>query len=194
MAQAAWSDIQLLSKIKKGGEQRKQAIGSLYMDYAGKFEWFFMKHRIPQEIAQDLVQDTFVNITKGCDSFRNECEFSGWLWTVARNTMLGHFRKNTKHVDNLDEYEEVDDSKDLKAKEYGTLEDCVRQSIAEFGKLEPERANVLTLSALEGWSSNEVAVFLKRSAGATREYISQCRKKLAKFMEDCEQYIQEAKD
>ena len=189
MGDIAWKDLQVLNKLKKGGDHRQEAISILYREYATKFEWYFIRQRVNKETAQDIVQDTFVNIVKGCDSFREECDFSGWLWAVARNTMLGHFRKNSKHANNIDEYEEVDVVSDTTNSNYESLEDCVQQAITNFGLSDPERAKVLTLAAIEGWSTKEIASFLDRTAGATREYISQCRKKIKQFMIDCEGYL-----
>lgn len=189
MSEITWEDLQVVTKLKKGGKHREEAISSLYLEYSSKFEWFFIRHRVNKETAQDLVQDTFVNIVKGCDSFRQECNFSAWLWTVARNTMLGHFRKESKHTENINEYEDVDIISMNSDDNHESLEDCVQQAISSFSQSEPARAKVLMLSAIEGWSSDEVATYLDRTAGATREYISQCRKKVKQFMAECEEYL-----
>lgn len=189
MGDVAWKDLQVLNKLKKGGTHRQEAISTLYREYASKFEWYFIRHRVSKETAQDIVQDTFVNIVKGYESFRNECDFSAWLWTVARNTMLGHFRKNSKHVNNIDVSVEADTTSVSNKNNYESLEDCVQQAIDNFSQHEPDRAKVLTLAAIEGWSSQEIAIFLERTAGATREYISQCRKKVKQFMAECEDYL-----
>ena len=189
MGNIIWEDIQLLKKLDKGGRHRQEAISTLYREYSGKFEWYFVKHRVSQEIAQDIVQDTFVNIVKGYSSFRKESDFSAWLWAVARNTMLGHFRKQSKHVNNINESEEVDMVSSENTNEYESLEDCVQQAINNFSDSDPDRAKALILASIEGWTTNELATFLDRTVGATREYISQCRKKVKSFMAECEDYL-----
>ena len=58
------------------------------------------------------------------------------------------------------------------------LEDaaCVRRAWRAFAADHPERAEALERAVLEEWNTAELAAFLNRSAGATREYVSQCRK------------------
>ncbi len=71
----------------------------------------------------------------------------------------------------------------------GGLEDCVRKAYAAFAESHVDRAEILARVAFEGWSIEDVAAVLKRTPGATREYLSQCRKKLKAFLEPCRDYL-----
>jgi DNA-directed RNA polymerase specialized sigma24 family protein len=113
-----------------------------------------------------------------------------WLWTVARNCMLTYFRRNKNDLET-----EYDDSvlEDSNHSSVGTglasLEDCVQIAFEKFSESHKERAEVLRLATIEGWSMNELATFLSRTVGATREYVSQCRKYFRPFLELCRDYI-----
>ena len=52
-----------------------------------------------------------------------------------------------------------------------------------------EQAQALTLIAFYGWDIEEISRFLGRTQGATREYLSQSRKKLRPFLEPCHEYL-----
>ena len=55
--------------------------------------------------------------------------------------------------------------------------DCIRHAFKLFADTEPDRARALSLHA-EGHDQQDIAATIGRNPGATREYISQCRKKL----------------
>ena len=54
----------------------------------------------------------------------------------------------------------------------------------QFAKAEPERAYALEL-VIEGVEGKEIADRLGRSEMATRQYLTQCRKHIAPFIQNC---------
>jgi RNA polymerase sigma-70 factor (ECF subfamily) len=47
--------------------------------------------------AADVVQEVFTAVTRNIDSFRHELpesSFRGWLWTITRNQVRLHYRRN----------------------------------------------------------------------------------------------------
>ena len=59
--------------------------------------------RLPQ-VAEDVVQETFVRVVQNADSFKEEARFTTWAYTIARNLCIDHLRKRAlrKHP-SLDE-------------------------------------------------------------------------------------------
>lgn len=64
------------------------------------------------------------------------------------------------------------------------IEDCVRRGIEEFSANEPDRADAL-LMQIEGAPIKRIAKFIKRTEGATKEYLSQTRKKIGPYVSTC---------
>jgi len=187
------SDEQLdeicLEQIRQGGQARQLGVTSLYKKYAPMMLGYFHKNRLSADEAEDVVQETFVNIVKSCDKFRGDCEIRMWLWTVARNSMLTFFRKSkrdleTEYIDDV-----AEEAGDKQTGEFGSLEDCVQEAFIKFREFQVERAEVLRLATIEGWSMKELSTFLTRTVGATREYVSQCRKHFRPFLEVCRDYM-----
>ena len=184
------SDEFCFEQIKQGGHARRAGVAQLYKKYAPMMRNYFYKHRLSVDEAEDIVQETFVNVVRSCDKFRGDCEIKMWLWTVARNCMLTYFRRNKNDIET-----EYDDSviEDLKSNsvqsDFASLEDCVQNAFEKFSESHTERAEVLRLATIEGWSMKELATFLSRTVGATREYVSQCRKYFRPFLELCRDYI-----
>lgn len=185
------TDQECLDHIRRGGKARADGIAQLYRSYARRFLAYLLKHRVPRQNAEELVQDTFVNIVRHCESFRGETRIDAWMWSILRNGLIDYVRKQ-RPEDALDEDEleaaagGTEDAPEIDAE---NRDDCVRKAYAEFAQVHKDRAQVLALVTFESWSIDDVAAMLKRTPGATREYLSQCRKKLKVFLEPCREYL-----
>ncbi len=70
-----------------------------YADYL----FGFAKYRLNSvEIAEDLVQDTFVSAFKNADSFKGNASEKTWLTAILKNKIIDYFRKkSTKMEQNM---------------------------------------------------------------------------------------------
>lgn len=185
-------DHVVLSLLQEGGAKRQQGIRILYERYAPKFTWYFRKNKIAESYIEDVTQETFINIIRGCGHFRFESNVSVWLWTIARNTQTSYFRSEArKAVHYAIDVDNAETPPDLSSSTIpgDSLEECVHEVLRRFSNHDESRANALKLVAIEGWSMAELSAFLGRTTGATREYISQCRKHLRPFLELCRDYL-----
>jgi RNA polymerase sigma-70 factor (ECF subfamily) len=165
------TDQESLNRIRRGGRERTEGVSRLYQAYARRFLAYFLKHRMPREHAEELVQDVFVNVVRHCGDFRGDTRIDAWMWAIVRNGLIDYVRRQRPE-------QSVDE-----------LADCVRGAFAAFGETFRDRAAVLSLVAFDGWTIDDVAAMLKRTPGATREYLSQCRKKLKAFLEPCREFL-----
>ena len=60
-----------------------------YADEIFRFCAFIVKDR---ERARDLMQDTFIKVWQNLDRFRNQSQFSTWIYRIAVNTCLSYLR------------------------------------------------------------------------------------------------------
>lgn len=188
---AAAADRESLDRIRRGGKERTEGVSRLYQAYARRFLAYFLKHRMPREHAEELVQDAFVNVVRHCGDFRGDTRIDAWMWAIVRNALIDYFRRQRP-----EQAVDVDELVDLAGAvaappqaDSRDLEDCVRGAFAAFGETFHDRAAVLALVVFEGWTIDDVAGMLKRTPGATREYLSQCRKKLKIFLEPCREFL-----
>jgi hypothetical protein len=68
------------------------------------------------------------------------------------------------------------------------VDDCVGKGLSLFAKKEPDRAYALEL-VIEGVDGKEIADRLGRTEMATRQYLTQSRKHIAPFIQDCLQLL-----
>lgn len=185
------TDQECLEHIRRGGKPRGDGISQLYRAYARRFLAYLLKHRVLREHAEELVQDVFISIVRHCDSFRGETRIDAWMWSIVRNALIDYVRRQRP------EFATEDDeliylagaADEPEQSESAEIEECVRKAFAAFSAANSDRAQVLSLVAFEGWSIDDVAAMLKRTPGATREYLSQCRKKLKDFLQPCRKFL-----
>jgi RNA polymerase sigma-70 factor (ECF subfamily) len=185
------TDQECLEHIRRGGKARADGISALYRAYARRFLAYLVKHRVPREHAEELVQDVFISIVRHCDAFRGETRIDSWMWSIVRNALIDYTRRQ-RHEITTDDDELINLAGAVEASAAGEsseIDECVRKAFAAFSAANSDRAQVLSLVALEGWSIDDVAAMLKRTPGATREYLSQCRKKLKDFLQPCREFL-----
>jgi RNA polymerase sigma factor (sigma-70 family) len=183
----------LLAMIASGGKTADHGLEALFKMYASRMRAYFKKHRFSDEDASDLIQETFIKVNRSAQQFKGDAKPSTWIWSIARNCMLDQIRSTKDNV-SIDEHElDIDAIMQAQGTSQSQAEisrdeditDCVSRYFTIFAKDSPERASTLQLAVVEGWSMEELAEFLKRSPAATREYLSQCRKKLREYLLPC---------
>lgn len=190
-------DLQSLNLIRQGGKMREMGVAALYRKYAKKFiKRISYKGYLRDDDAADVFQEAIIKAVRHCDSFNGDAPLEAWLWRIAINCMNDHFRR-TKTVNlNEDEWVIVEQENEAmrtfdKLPSSESLEDCVGRGFAVFAKNFSERAHVLSL-AMEGFDTAHIAAVIQRTPGATREFISQSRKRIEEFLLPCREYISAA--
>ena len=149
-----------------------------------------------EDKAEDLAQETFVQVYQNCARFKAGSKFSTWLYTIATNRARDHFRRHSRHKEvSLDGKEEGDESglknilpggdlnpsQSLEADERAQ---AVRRAVADL----PEDLRVpLTLAEFQEQSQAEIAVVLNCSTKAVEMRLyrarQQLRQRLVKWLE-----------
>src|SRR5947207_1205810 len=118
--------------------------------------------------ADDLTTQVFVKMLESIGKFRwRSAPFSAWLFRIAHNLAMDHFRAN-KRWQPEEEVPEPDPG-ERSAAEEEALESIGRQSMLEMiGKLSHEQQQVLTLKFVFNFSNAEAATILGKTEGAIK--------------------------
>lgn len=166
-----------------------KAIHALYHGIGRLMRRSFMARGTSHADAADILQDTVIRIFSYGASYSGEGTARGWMWRVARNCLVDHLRRQGLHRDVVDIDAVIDE---LAQPDAGAsseaLADCVEGGVRAFGEEHPERQTALLLH-IDGASIEEIAMKIGRTPGATREFLSQCRKKLAPFLTQCREHL-----
>lgn len=122
----------------------------------------YLKYRnVPDELAEDLVQQAFVTIWEKRDSLRDDGSVRGLLFRIAYTRALNHFR-DTARLERLGDPEETvsADASPEDAAEGRLMRERLKAAVAAL----PERRRaVFELCMLEGLSYRETAESLEIS-------------------------------
>jgi RNA polymerase sigma-70 factor (ECF subfamily) len=183
----------IIKMIRTGGAAMNVGVKALYAEAAQPFLRFFVYKGSTSEEAKDVLQETMVKIVRSVESFGGEGSAKSWMWQIARNCLIDHQRKTgalTNHETTVsDEHwqylEEVtSDPTATVCNDNSFVDECVTAGLDVFGKREPERALVLLLQ-MDGHSIEEIGLRIGRTIAATKEYLSQCKKKIQPYIAHC---------
>lgn len=77
-------------------EQDKQRIDSLVKEYSDYLYQYARLHVSQDEIAEDLVQETFISAFRALSGFRGESSIKTWLTSILRRKIIDYYRKRAK--------------------------------------------------------------------------------------------------
>ncbi|WP_416148707.1 sigma-70 family RNA polymerase sigma factor [Salipaludibacillus sp. HK11] len=76
------------------GKQTKK-LEDIYLTHAKSLYYYLLQLSGSPEVAEDLLQDTFVKATISLDFYKNE-EVKSWLFKVARHAYFDYWRKRKR--------------------------------------------------------------------------------------------------
>lgn len=144
------------------------------------------------QAAEDVVQDAMVKVWLRCATFHGSGDPLAWIHQIVRNTLLDALRQRrpTQELSTLSDdvappalqaelaeisrQQGVTPERQLSEQQ---REATFRACFDAFAKAHPEQAMVLRWVVEDGLDNTEIQALLGRTPGATREFISQCRKK-----------------
>ena len=95
------SDEYLLSLIKNPTSKDKGFL-QLMDAYKRPLYWHIRRLVVSHEDAEDILQETFINVYRFADSFKGESRIFTWLYRIATNECTKHFRKNKNWLKNAE--------------------------------------------------------------------------------------------
>jgi len=177
-------DCLALNMLAKGGKPMQKGYEFLYKKYKPKLKGYFLRGNITSDVSEDVIQTTFLKFFKSFDRFRKESAVSTYIFTIARNVLIDHFKKHpwTEPLD--DKHESIEHITSFTA-----LDKCVYLAFIEFKRDNFDCAQNLMLVVYNNLKGKDLAKLLGKSIGAVHEYLSQCRKKIAPYLQECTEHL-----
>jgi RNA polymerase sigma-70 factor (ECF subfamily) len=131
---------------------------------------FVYKRVKDKALTEDIVHDVFVKVQDKIHQVRESEKIFGWIYQVARNTLIDHFRKNTKQIDPVDIYWESSPP---------NFNDCVTNAINELIPTLPDKYRIpLVMTEFQNLSQLEVAERLNLNYTTTKARVQRARQML----------------
>ena len=122
-------------------------------------------------LSEDLTQDVFYKVIKYRSSYKNG-SFVSWVFTIARNSLNTHFRKNKEVSDGLEKVEHY-----LTA-DHNENEEEKTQLQHALSKLDPSDRTVLVMHKFNNVKYEDLAEIMGSTPGALKTKVSRALKKL----------------
>ncbi|MCD0470033.1 RNA polymerase sigma factor [Flavobacterium sp. JAS] len=129
---------------------------------------------------QDLFQEIICQLWKSYDSFRNESQFSTWMYRVAVNTAIVFLKKEKRKVDKYEITSEniKEDESDSHIKE--SQIDHFYKAVQKLEKID----KAIIFYQLEGFSHKEIGDNLGISEGNARVKLNRAKEKLKEIIKN----------
>lgn len=138
-----------------------EQFGILYDKYVKRIYEFICFRTSHKETAEDLTSKTFMKALEGIKSFNaDKGSFSSWLYTIARNSVIDHYRVS-KNVSDLSQAFDLASSDDLESDQ--DIKNKLEEVKAYLEKLKPEQREIIMMRVWEGLSYKEIAEIIGKS-------------------------------
>jgi RNA polymerase sigma-70 factor, ECF subfamily len=162
------SSQELKRLVERGQQGDREALEELYLLHFDRIYSYLHMSVGNRHDAEDLTTQVFVKMLESIGKFRwRSAPFSAWLFRIAHNLAMDHFRAN-KRWQPEEEVPEPDPGEGSAAEEEA-LQSIGRQSMLQLiEKLSHEQQQVLTLKFVFNFSNAEAATILDKTEGAIK--------------------------
>lgn len=171
-------ELRLLAlEFVKGKVEAFSTLYDLYVENIYRFIYF----KVNSADAEDLTEIVFIKVWENRNKFDyTKSSISSWIYTIARNTVIDHYRvlKPTEELN--DNYIDSESNNPKKLVEEKIVSFKVRSAI---NKLPENYRDILLLRFIEDFSYTEIAKILDKSEGSIRILQFRAIKELKKVLQ-----------
>jgi RNA polymerase sigma-70 factor (ECF subfamily) len=154
--------------VERGQQGDREALEELYLIHFDRIYSYLHMTVGNRHDAEDLTTQTFMRMLESIGRFKfQSAPFSAWLFRIAHNLSMDHFRANRRWQPEED-VPEPRDSEERSAEDEA-FHAIGRQSMLDLiDSLSPEQQQVLTLKFVFNFSNAEAATILGKTEGAVK--------------------------
>jgi RNA polymerase sigma-70 factor (ECF subfamily) len=162
------STAQVRKLVERAQAGERDALEELYLIHFDRIYSYLHMTVGNRHDAEDLTTQTFLKMLESIGRFRwQAAPFSAWLFRIAHNLSMDHFRANRRWQPE-EEVPEPPGSAERSAEDEA-LQSIGRQSmISLIDTLSPEQQQVLTLKFVFNFANGDVATILEKTEGAIK--------------------------
>lgn len=169
------TEIQIIKACQSGDLKKFEELYSAYVRKIYDFVYYKTHHK---ETAEDLTSLIFLKALSNMKKYQSEIgSFSAWLYRIARNSIIDHYRSKKDDKNICDIY-------DLSAKEDLPRDFDLKEKLARvneyLSKLSPEQRDIVILRVWSGLSYSEIAEITGKTEGNCKMIFSRTMVKLRK--------------
>jgi len=177
------SDAALVRQALEGNEE---AFAALFNAHRNKVYSLCLRMTSNTAEAEDLTQDAFLQVFRKLSSFRGDSALSTWLYRVAVNTVLMHFRKKGLRPVSLEE--PASNEPGAPKREHGKLDERLSTSVDRIAltramkELPAGYRTIFLLHEVNGYQHHEIARLLRCSVGNSKSQLHKAKAKMRELL------------
>jgi len=151
----------------------------IWHEFADKLGRFIRARVTDPATAEDILQDVFVIIQQRLGQLQDPARLEGWIYLIARNAIIDHYRTRKETVEVPDTLPAEPDAHDGEMEE---LKASFRRMIHSLP--EPYR-EALALTEFDGLTQQELASRLNISLSGAKSRVQRGRAQLKRMLDEC---------
>jgi len=177
-----YSDDELLI-LFRNESSRHDAFNRMVARYKERLYWHIRKIVIMHEDADDVLQNTFIKVWKGLETFRGEAQLSTWMYRIATNESITFLnQKRSRQMMSLEDIE-YQLSQSLHHDEYFSGDDLQEQLQQAILSLPEKQRIVFNMKYFDEMPYEEMSKILGTSIGALKASYHHAVKKIKAWFE-----------
>ncbi|MBT4485761.1 MAG: sigma-70 family RNA polymerase sigma factor [Candidatus Latescibacteria bacterium] len=181
------SDKELLSNVINGQFDSFDVIVNRYKNRLLNFVFRFVKD---YDVAEDIVQETFLRVFRKRRDYKAIANFSTWIFTIAGNLAKSELRRRKRwKFLSLDAYSDSEKNFELpdsgmkpdRATAVRLLDEHVQKAI---DSLQVKYKEALILRDVEGLSYQQISEIMNIPVGTVKSRVNRARLKLRKVLKE----------
>lgn len=177
-------DVALIQRALAGDEA---AFATLITKYQKQIHAYTLRKIGDFHIAEDIVQEVFLEVYQKLDTLKDPTKFSTWVYTIANHLCIAWYRKKQLQPELLQEIyvsaTETDAySRYVAFEQAKTTANAQRELVKKLlDKLKENEREIVTLHYFEEMTSSEIGSYLGISENTIKSQIRRARQRLKKY-------------
>jgi|SRR5579862_4896751 len=143
-----------MTKVRSGDLDR---LAALFERHSGSLFGYYVRLTSDRQLSEDFVQETFLRILKYRATYRGEGQFTTWMYSIARNVQIDHYRKWNREERMADEQEIADESGNGAAMENREDVELLQRALE---RLPADKREIIVLSKYQDLKYSVIAELL----------------------------------
>ncbi|WP_022851861.1 RNA polymerase sigma factor [Limisalsivibrio acetivorans] len=169
-------DSQIVAKVLGGDSSSYELLIRKHQSKLFATAFNMVKNR---ELAEDIVQESFMRGFQKLDTLKNHAQFYPWLKRIALNLALNHFEKEKRVLDVENDEDDTNFFENIaggETPEEFSLKEEMRRYVRQFVEALPDRLRVVVLlREVEDMSYEEISEMLNIPLGTVRSRLFNAR-------------------
>jgi len=155
-------DEDLVQRVKEGD---LRAFDELYARYLDSIYRYIYKKTFHHQDTEDICQEVFIRVFRYIRHFKSEASFVRWVYTIAKNETLRHFKKRRSKEVIYPFLLEKQKQSIVQVDDESSFKPFLKEAI---NRLSPRQRKVVILHGLKEMSFSDTSSILGKSKQATK--------------------------